>query len=123
MPEQRHQVRGVRVEPGQLAGRGRVLFDPSPRIRQLFADQVDPVEGRYLDALCDALPEQDTDTILFGYTSMLALLAAQQAATFAEVRWRHSAGRPHSSDPDSRGGAGERLIAFLTAGLTHGLAK
>ncbi|ONI91569.1 hypothetical protein ALI22I_08080 [Saccharothrix sp. ALI-22-I] len=80
---------------------GRVLFDPSPRIRQLFVDQVDPVEGRYLDALREALPDLDDDTILFGYTSMLTLLAVQQAATFNEVRWHLSADRT----ADSRDGA------------------
>lgn len=96
---------------------GRVLFDPSPRIRQLFADQVDPVEGRYLEALRLALPDRDTDTILFGYTSMLALLAVQQAATFTEVRWHLSADGTNDSDP--RSSARERLVAFVTAGLTH----
>lgn len=100
---------------------GRVLFDPSPRIRQLFADQVDPVEGRYLEALRRALPDRDTDTILFGYTSMVALLAVQQAATFTEVRWNLSADGTNDGHP--RSSTRERLVAFLTAGLTHGLTK
>jgi AcrR family transcriptional regulator len=91
---------------------GRVLFDPSPQIRQLFADQVDPVEGRYLEALRDAAPHADAGAVLFGYTSMLGLLALRQAATFSTVRWR---GDPPADD-------GERLIAFVTAGLNHILA-
>jgi AcrR family transcriptional regulator len=94
---------------------GRVLFDPSPRIRQLFADQVDPVEGRYLDALRDATDGQDTSTVVFGYTSMIGMVALHQAAAFGAIRWRGGHAEPGS--PDDR----ERLIAFVTAGLTHGL--
>lgn len=93
---------------------GRVLLDPSPQIRQLFADQVDPVEGRYLDALRKAMPEQDADTVLFGYTSMLGLLALQQAATFDGIRWRSTRTNTRSDRKRDR----ERLITFLTAGLT-----
>lgn len=92
---------------------GRVLFDPSPRIRQLFADQVDPVEGRYLDALRNSAPHQDADTVAFGYTTMLGLLALHQAATFTPIRWRTNPPTPGPHDDP------ERLIAFLTAGLTH----
>ncbi|MEH1130585.1 TetR/AcrR family transcriptional regulator [Micromonospora sp. CPCC 206061] len=102
---------------------GRVLFDPSPRIRQLFADQVDPVEGRYLDALRLALPAHDTDTILFGYTTMLGMLALQQAATFTPVRWRLVSGQTRADEAAAREEDRERLIAFLTAGLIHGLAR
>jgi AcrR family transcriptional regulator len=98
---------------------GRVLLDPSPRIRQLFADQVDPVEGRYLDALRLALPDRDADSVLFGYTSMLGLLALHQAGTFTAIRWR-DAGRSRSADPVARDAARQRLIAFVTAGLTSG---
>jgi AcrR family transcriptional regulator len=90
---------------------GRVLFDPSPRIRQLFADQVDPVEGRFLDALRAAAPGRDGDTVVFGYTSMLGMLALHQAATFTTVRWRGNRSRPDR----------EQLIAFISAGLTQGL--
>jgi AcrR family transcriptional regulator len=123
------------VEPGlDLAGHhgeqgpavarflGRVLFDPSPRIRQVFAEQVDPVEGRYLDALRQALPGHDANTFLFGYTSMLGLLALHQADAFAGIRWRRKAGPTDADLADSRTSTCERLIAFIVAGLTHGLA-
>lgn len=130
-PELEQLVRAF-VEPGlDLAGHhgdrgpavarflGRVLFDPSPRIRQLFADQVDPVEGRYLDALRRALPGHDADTVLFGYTSLLGLLALHQADAFAGISWRPAPGRTDGGD--AAAGARERLIAFVTAGLRHGL--
>jgi AcrR family transcriptional regulator len=97
---------------------GRVLFDPSPRIRQLFADQVNPVEGRFLDALRLALPDRDADTILFGYTTMLGVLALHQAATFTSVRWQFGTGQARESDRDRDR---ERMVAFLTVGLTRGL--
>ncbi|GAA3390382.1 hypothetical protein GCM10020369_44110 [Cryptosporangium minutisporangium] len=102
---------------------GRVLFDPSARIRQLFADQVDPVEGRFLDALGAALPDQDADTVRFGYTSMLGLLALHQAATFSAIKCRPAEGKGAASEAPSsdEGLACERLVGFLTAGLTHGL--
>lgn len=106
----RHGERG----PSVARFVGRVLFDPSPRIRQLFADQVDPVEGRYRDALRRALPDQDEAAVRFGYASMLALLAQQQAGTFGAITWRRDQPATGASDR-------ERLVAFLTAGLTHGL--
>ncbi len=100
---------------------GGVLFDPSPRIRQLFADHVDPVEGRYLDALRRVLPDQDPDTILFGYTSMLGLLALHQAGAFTDLQWRRLAVDAEHSHTLASAAERERLIAFLTAGLTRGL--
>lgn len=123
------------IEPGlDLAGHhndrapavakflGRVLFDPSPRIRQIFADQVDPIEGRYLDALRQALPDHDADTILFGYTSMLGLLALHQADAFTGISWRPPPGPAGAGGAVARTSTRERLIAFIVAGLTHGLA-
>jgi len=104
-----HGVRG----PAVAKFIGRVLFDPSRRIRELFADQVDQVEGRYLDALRDAAPGAGAGAILFGYTSMLGLLALHQAATFAALHWRHTSATSDSHDDR------ERLITFLTAGLSQ----
>jgi hypothetical protein len=122
------------IEPGlDLAGHyggqgpavarflGRVLFDPSPRMRQVFADQVDPVEGRYLDALRHALPGHDADTVLFGYTSMLGLLALHQADAFTGIRWRSEPGPADDGPAVLRTSTRERLIAFVPAGLTRGL--
>ena len=93
-----------------------VLLDPDPRIRQLFADEVDPVEGRYLDALRRALPDRDPELVLVGYTNMIGLLALQQAGTFKGLRLR---ARTPDTLADSVPVAGtEYLIAFLVAGLT-----
>jgi AcrR family transcriptional regulator len=82
------------VEPG-LAPRaavarfiGRVISEPDPRVRQLFAEQVAPVEGRYEAALGR-----------FSYACMLGLLAVHQSGAFAALN-------------DS-----ERLIEFITAGV------
>lgn len=94
---------------------GRVLFDPSPRIRQLFAEQVDPVEGRFLDALRLALPGHEPETVLFGYTSMVGLVALHQAAAFTEIRWRNNSGQNIDDGKAER----ERLVAFVTAGLSR----
>lgn len=88
-----------------------VLLDPDPKLRQLFADEVDPVEGRYLDALWRALPDRDPQLVLVGYTNMIGLLALQQAGTFTGLRLRGTTGGVVPA-------AGvEYLIAFLVAGL------
>jgi len=103
------------VEPGlDLGGDGarfigRMLGEPDPRVRQVFADQVDPVEGRYLAALGAALPDRSPQDVRFAYTGMLGLLALHQSGAFTSVTW--STGAP--ADPD---GDTERLIAFITAG-------
>jgi AcrR family transcriptional regulator len=67
---------------------GRVISEPDPRIRQLFSEQVAPVEGRYEAALGR-----------FPYACMLGLLAVHQARAFDALD------------------DGERLIAFITAGV------
>ncbi|QYN33099.1 TetR family transcriptional regulator [Pseudonocardia sp. DSM 110487] len=110
------------VEPGAgLADRadvarflGRVLGEPDPKVRQLFADQVDPVEGRYLTALARALPELGDADVRFAYTSMVGLLGLHQSGTFATVDW------PQRLDPgQDRSGAAdlERLVAFIVGGI------
>jgi AcrR family transcriptional regulator len=82
------------VEPGLSPERavarflGRVISEPDPRIRQLFAEQVAPVEGRYEAALGR-----------FPYACMIGLLAVHQTGAF-----------PALDD-------GERLIEFITAGV------
>jgi AcrR family transcriptional regulator len=97
---------------------GAVLLDPSPRIRQLFADHVDPVEGRYLEALGHALVDHDSATVVFAHTSMLGLLALYQVGAFTDIQWRLKPSNTPRADPRDP----ERLIGFLTAGLTHGLS-
>ena len=95
---------------------GRIVSEPDPRIRQVFADQVDPVEGRYLAALGRALPDLDGEGIRFVYTSMLGLLSLHQSGAFAAVEWPR---RQTSSIGKSSAGAAdrERLVAFVTGGI------
>ncbi|WP_460517792.1 TetR family transcriptional regulator [Flindersiella endophytica] len=82
------------VEPGLHPDRavarflGRVISEPDPRVRQLFAEQVAAVEGRY-EAALGAFP----------YACMLGLLAVHQSGAFAALD------------------DGERLIEFITAGV------
>ncbi|PUB26281.1 TetR family transcriptional regulator [Promicromonospora sp. AC04] len=95
---------------------GRMISEPDPRVRQLFADQVDPVEGRYLAALSRALPEVDDDGIRFAYTSMLGLLSLHQSGAFATVEWPQLRG-PASGTGRSDDADRERLVAFVTAGM------
>lgn len=102
--------------PGMARFIATVLLDPSPNIRQVFANEVDPVEGRYLDALRDALPELDAGTVLVAYTNMLGLLALHQAGIFGGLRLRGAGSGaavdevPNEFDP-------EYLISFLVGGL------
>jgi AcrR family transcriptional regulator len=95
---------------------GRLVGEPDPKVRQIFADQVDPVEGRYLTALGCALPELDDEDVRFAYTSMLGMLSLQQSGAFATLEWPHRQGdtpRRTGSDPVDR----ERLIAFVVGGI------
>lgn len=92
---------------------GRVISEPDPQIRQLFATEVDPVEGRYLAALRLALPGLDDATVRFAYTSMLGLLGLHQSGVFTIVAW------PAIPDgvPSGTGLDAENLIRFITAGI------
>jgi AcrR family transcriptional regulator len=93
---------------------GRILGEPDPSVRQLFADQVDPVEGRYLTALGRALPGLGDEDVRFAYTSMVGLLGLHQSGAFANVDWpqRLDSGRARSAAADR-----ERLIAFVVGGI------
>jgi hypothetical protein len=93
-----------------------MISEPDPRVREIFADQVDPVEGRYLAALSRALPDVDDDGIRFAYTSMLGLLSLHQSGAFATVEWPQLGG-PAPSAGRSDGADRERLVAFVTAGM------
>lgn len=79
---------GLSPDPSAARFIGRVLSEPDPRIRQLFAEQVGPVEGRYEAALGS-----------FPYACMLGLLAVHQSGAFSALD------------------DGERLIEFITAGV------
>jgi len=104
------------VEPGLALGPdgarfiGRVISEPSSRIRQIFADQVHPVEGRYLTALSRALPHRNEDDIRFAYAGMLGLLGVCQSGALTQM---NRAPEQHGTTPSTDA---ERLIAFITAG-------
>jgi AcrR family transcriptional regulator len=98
---------------------GRVICDPDPRIRQLFAAQVDPVEGRYLAALRRALPDLDDDTVNFAYTNMLGLLGLHQSGALATML---GPALPDNAPGEAATRIGERLIAFIAAGISNGAA-
>jgi len=97
---------------------GRMVSEPDPRARQIFAEQVDPVEGRYLIALGRALPGLDDDGIRFAYTSMLGLLGLHQSGAFAVVEWPQLTGSRAGSSGDADR---ERLVAFITGGILAAL--
>jgi AcrR family transcriptional regulator len=92
---------------------GRVAFDPSRRIRDLYAAEADPVEGRYLAALQEAMPTVSPEAVGFGYVNMLGLLALHQSRTFSRT-----SGATVPADTDE---LTERLVAFLIAAFDRGL--
>ncbi|QPP09205.1 TetR family transcriptional regulator [Streptomyces bathyalis] len=95
---------------------GRVMGEPNARVREIFAQQVEPVEGRYLTALRHALPELDERGVQFAYAGMVGLLGVYQSGTFATLGWA-----PETDDGTSASGSGaadcERLVAFITGGI------
>lgn len=100
-----------RGERGPVVARfiGRVAFDPSQRIRELYAAESDPVEARYLAALQAALPRAKPESVKFGFVNMLGLLALHQSQAL---------GLEVGEDP---GKLAEHLIAFLVAAFDRGL--
>ncbi|GAA4619677.1 TetR/AcrR family transcriptional regulator [Actinoallomurus vinaceus] len=94
---------------------GRVMSEPDARVRQIFAEQVEPVEGRYLAAFGRALPDLDEDGVRFVYTSMLGLLSVHQSGSFTTL-WA-----PEEGSGTAASGLGivdrERLVAFITGGI------
>lgn len=100
--------------PGVVRFIATVALDPSPRIRELFAEQVDPVEGRFLDTLQQVLPEHDPAVVRFGYTGMVGLLALHQAGTLTQLTRQGT--DPHKLPTETER---DRLVAFLTAGLEN----
>jgi AcrR family transcriptional regulator len=104
-----------RGERGPVVARfiGRIAFDPSRRIRELYAAESDPVEARYLAALQAALPAAPPESVAFGYVNMLGLLALHQSQALSKVP-----GAEESEDP---GKVAESLVAFLVAAFDRGL--
>jgi AcrR family transcriptional regulator len=104
-----------RGERGPVVARfiGRVAFDPSRRIRELYSSEVDPVEARYLAALQAALPRAAPESVAFGYLNMLGLLALHQSQALSRA--------PATEEVEDPGRLAENLIAFLVAGFDSGL--
>jgi AcrR family transcriptional regulator len=101
---QRHREHGRQI--AQLVG--RVLCEPDPQIRQLFAAEVAPEEGPYLDALDKALPHLTTEELAFRYRAMIGLLALHQTGTFADLQ-------PPDAPQTNAAHDTERLVTLLTA--------
>ena len=92
---------------------GQVAFDPSPRIRQLYAAEADPVERLYLAALQKALPQIRPEAVGFGYVNMLGLLALHESRALPGP-----SGATALSDADA---LTDGLVAFLVAAFGQGL--
>ncbi|HZX02322.1 TetR family transcriptional regulator [Kribbella sp.] len=103
-----------RGERGAVVARfiGRIAFDPSRRIRELYAAESDPVESRYLAALRRALPDATPDAVAFGYLNMQGLLALHQSQALSP-----------SPDAENPGNLAEALVAFLVAAFHQGLSS
>jgi AcrR family transcriptional regulator len=104
-----------RGERGAIVARfiGRVAFDPSPRIRELYAAESEPIEKRYLTALQRALPHASPAAVAFGFVNMLGLLALHQSQALSRA--------PGTEDPDDPSKLAENLVAFLVAAFDRGL--
>jgi AcrR family transcriptional regulator len=104
-----------RGERGPTVARfiGRVAFDPSRRIRELYAAEANPVEVRYLAALQAALPHAAPDSVAFGYVNLLGLLALHQSRALSPV--------PGVDDHEDPGRLSADLVAFAVAGFDRGL--
>ncbi|MER5209107.1 TetR/AcrR family transcriptional regulator [Streptomyces sp. NPDC002838] len=93
---------------------GRVLVEPDPEIRRLFAQEVEAVEGRYLGELIRALPALPPDEVAFRYRVMVGLLALHQAGALADLAPH---GTPAGSAPAPMGPdkETERLVDAVLA--------
>jgi AcrR family transcriptional regulator len=108
-----------RGERGAVVARfiGRIAFDPSRRIRELYAAESDPIESRYLAALQRALPQASPQAVAFGYVNMLGLLALHQSQALSPTPGAAGPGAT-AEDP---GKLAENLVAFLVAAFDRGL--
>jgi AcrR family transcriptional regulator len=104
-----------RGERGAVVARfiGRIAFDPSQRIRELYAVESDPIESRFLAALQRALPKASPDAVAFGYANMLGLLALHQSQALSRA--------PGVDSVEDPGKLAENLVAFLVAAFDQGL--
>ncbi|TCC58532.1 TetR family transcriptional regulator [Kribbella pittospori] len=104
-----------RGERGAVVARfiGRIAFDPSQRIRELYAAESDPIESRYLAALQSAIPHASPEAVAFGYVNMRGLLALHQSQALSRA--------PGVDDAEDPGKLAENLVAFLVAAFDRGL--
>ncbi len=104
-----------RGDRGALIARfiGRIAFDPSRRIRELYAVESEPIETRYLAALQQALPKASPEAVAFGYMNMLGLLALHQSQALSPT--------PGAAGPEDPSELAENLVTFLVAAFDHGL--
>ncbi|MEU8224640.1 TetR family transcriptional regulator [Kribbella sp. NPDC048915] len=104
-----------RGERGAVVARfiGRIAFDPSRRIRELYAAESEPIESRFLAALQRALPHASSDAVAFGYMNMLGLLALHQSQALSPA--------PGATGPEDPAKLTESLVTFLVAAFDHGL--
>ncbi|WP_223864366.1 TetR/AcrR family transcriptional regulator [Streptomyces sp. 5-6(2022)] len=91
---------------------GRVMSEPDPGIRQLFADEVETVEGRYLEELNRALPGVPAPDVAFRYRVMVGLLALHQAGALADLAPYGVSGETAPTDADAET---DRLVAAVLA--------
>jgi AcrR family transcriptional regulator len=112
-----------RGERGAVVARfiGRIAFDPSQRIRELYAAESDPIEKRYLSALQGALPDATPEAVAFGYVNMLGLLALHQSQALQQSLPRAPGVAAIEVTPQDPGVLAENLIAFLVAAFDRGL--
>lgn len=95
---------------------GGVLFESSPRVRELVADENAAIGDRCITALCRAMPTLSAPAMVLAYTAMVGLLAQHQAGISAEL---HRRGDLIDAEPPAA--QEENLIRFIVAGFTHGL--
>ncbi|MGV9311874.1 TetR/AcrR family transcriptional regulator [Streptomyces sp. NPDC003691] len=91
---------------------GRVMCEPDPEIRRLFAQEVESVEGRYLAELARALPSLSPEDVTFRYRTMVGLLALHQAGALADLAPHGTAAALAPVEPDQET---ERLVGAVLA--------
>ncbi|WP_395107606.1 TetR/AcrR family transcriptional regulator [Actinomadura sp. SCN-SB] len=89
---------------------GRVMCEPEPEVRRLFAAEVGPVEGRYAQVLAKALPHLTAEEVAFRYQAMVGLIALHQSGTLADLHPSFQGGPAARASSD----ATEQLVVMLT---------
>ncbi|MEU5023225.1 TetR/AcrR family transcriptional regulator [Streptomyces milbemycinicus] len=89
---------------------GQVMSEPDPAIRRLFAAEVGPAEGQYLDALRAALPQLPAAEVAFRFRAMVGLLGLYQSSALGDLHPGDTAEIVAPAGDDAG-----RLVTFLTA--------